>query len=341
MDRHDEDDQRILKKGRTQMKKKYRAARNVLIAGTGLILGTVGFIACGYPMMKEEAVSGVCGLPDVVTIMQLGVKPDALAETESTEDEEELESYAQQCELPYVATPVNYSMEEAILRIEELSEEFPEMLEIAERQKEDKSTYPYGLVKSLANNPEMLDFVQGYLQSDGSVTGGITEQEIEEEYPLFLQWDTRWGYYPYGKNGNIGTSGCGPTCLAMAIHYLTGETEATPDVIAAYSIEKGYYVADVGTAWALLNEYPTLYGLTVSNPSLSEENLKKHLDNGEVLICSVRPGDFTAGGHFIVIYGYEGDEFKINDPKCVYRSRRTWTYEEIKDDIKRTWAIAG
>ena len=71
MDRHDEDDQRILKKGRTQMKKKYRAARNVLIAGTGLILGTVGFIACGYPMMKEEAVSGVCGLPDVVTIMQL------------------------------------------------------------------------------------------------------------------------------------------------------------------------------------------------------------------------------------------------------------------------------
>lgn len=245
-------------------------------------------------------------------------------------------SYLKMCELDYVATPAKRNRQQALDTIRELAYTYPAMWLVLE----EEELYPDELLKALAGNPEMTDFVYGYLTTDATITGGITEEEPPEEYPLFLQWDIRWGYYPYGLV-NMGSSGCGPCCLSMAVYYLTGDKSATPNAVADYSDEHNYYVKGVGTSWRLLDTYPTTFGLSVSHPSLSEANLKAELDKGNILICSVRPGDFTYEGHFIVIYGYDEEGFKVNDPKCVYRSRLTWTYEQIKDDIKRTWSIGG
>lgn len=247
----------------------------------------------------------------------------------------EISSYAKMCELDFVATPIKRSVEESIEKIKEMSETYPELSVVIE----NADIYPDEILKSLAGNPEMVHFSINYLNSDGSIAGGFTADEKPEDYPLFLQWDVRWGYMPYGSEGVLGSSGCGPACLAMAVYYLTGNTECTPDAIAEYSLENNFYIDRVGTVWELLDVYPTLYDLSVTHPRLSEKNLKAALDEGNILICSVRGGNFTAEGHFIVIYGYNENGFKINDPKCVYRSRQTWSYDQIKDDIKRTWSI--
>ena len=61
-------------------------------------------------------------------------------------------------------------------------------------------------------------------------------------------------------------------------------------------------------------------------------------DQGKMLICAMREGDFTAGGHFIVIYGYDKSGFYVNDSNCVARSRRQWTFAEIGKQIKCIWA---
>lgn len=244
-------------------------------------------------------------------------------------------SYLEQCELDYVEPPVKREREEAVAKIKELSRYFPALYHVYTNEEK----YPIEILLSLAGNPEMTDFAYGYLTSDGSVTGGFTEEEQPEDYPLFLQWDIRWGYMPYGERGVVGSSGCGPACLSMAVFYLTGNRECTPDTIAQYSLDEGHYVNGVGTAWALLDNYPTEFGLSVTHPVKNEEVIKSHLDQGNILICSVRPGNFTSEGHFIVIYGYDENGFKINDPKCVYRSRLSWTYEQIKDDIKRIWSV--
>lgn len=244
-------------------------------------------------------------------------------------------SYLEQCELDYVEPPVKREREEAVAKIKELSRYFPALYHVYTNEEK----YPIEILLSLAGNPEMTDFAYGYLTSDGSVTGGFTEEEQPEDYPLFLQWDIRWGYMPYGERGVVGSSGCGPACLSMAVFYLTGNRECTPDTIAQYSLDEGHYVNGVGTAWALLDNYPTEFGLSVTHPVKNEEVIKSHLDQGNILICSVRPGDFTSEGHFIVIYGYDENGFKINDPKCVYRSRLSWTYEQITDDIKRIWSV--
>lgn len=266
---------------------------------------------------------------------------DSLTE-ETTEIQTELEvvvkeplTYLEQCELDYVEQPVKREREEAVAKIKELSRYFPALYHVYTNEEQ----YPIEILLSTAGNPEMTDFAYGYLYSDGSVTGGFTENEQPEDYPLLLQWDIRWGYMPYGERGVVGSSGCGPACLSMAVFYLTGNRECTPDAVAQYSLDEGHYVDGVGTAWALLDNYPTEYGLTVTHPSISEETMKAHLDKGNILICSVRPGDFTSEGHFIVIYGYDENGFKVNDPKCIYRSRLSWTYDQIQDDIKRIWSV--
>lgn len=264
--------------------------------------------------------------------------------TENSEDTESTEtiapsvltplSYVDQIALDFVEQPKKRTREEAVLKIKELSRWYPALYFVYQNE----ALYHIELLLSGAGNPEMTDFLYGYLTTDGSVTGGFTDEEQPENYPLFLQFDTRWGYSSYG-GGNLGSSGCGPTCLAMAVFYLTGDRTCTPDAIAQYSLDNNHYVDGVGTAWSLLTAYPAEYGLSSYQIRWTEANLKAELDKGRVLICSVRPGDFTSSGHFIVIYGYDENGFKINDPKSVYRSRLTWTYAQIQDDIKATWTI--
>ncbi|MBR3811098.1 MAG: C39 family peptidase [Agathobacter sp.] len=244
-------------------------------------------------------------------------------------------SYVEKIELDYVEQPLKREPNEAIAKMYELSRWYPALYFVAK----NADQYPEELLLSGAGNPEMADFLYGYMSSDGSAPGGFTDEEQPEDHPLLLQFDPRWGYMQYGSRGTVGSSGCGPTCLSMAVFYLTGDRSCTPDVITQYSLDKGYYVEGVGTAWTLLTDYPAEFGLTSFQIPLREAKLKAELDKGRYLICSVRPGDFTSTGHFILIYGYDENGFKINDPKCVYRSRLSWTYEQIQDDIKATWSV--
>ena len=58
----------------------------------------------------------------------------------------------------------------------------------------DRESYPEALLTELAFNLEMTEFVQGYLTADMEAAGGFTEEEKKQDFPLFLQWDSRWGY---------------------------------------------------------------------------------------------------------------------------------------------------
>lgn len=85
-----------------------------------------------------------------------------------------------------------------------------------------------------------------------AAAGSITSQENTESCMLFLQWDKRWGYVPYGQS-NIGISECGPACLSMVLYGLTRDKNLTPDALAGQamnggSILKGLVVYDRNTA---------------------------------------------------------------------------------------------
>lgn len=200
----------------------------------------------------------------------------------------------------------------------------------------DKDSYPVEVLTGLANNPELKEFVKGYLTNDSTVKAGLNEEELSQDFPLLLQWDSRWGYAPYGKT-NIGIAGCGPTCMAMVIFSLTRDADATPNALAAYSIKNGYYSQGAGTAWLFMTNAAEAYGLHAKELGLDEAVMKSYLDLGCPIICAMRPGDFTTTGHFIMIYGYDDDGFLINDPNSRERSSRHWDFDTLHYQIKNLW----
>ena len=251
------------------------------------------------------------------------------------EKEDTYEANLARWESDMVEKPKKRSESEVHRKLKELGRE-NELIAAVIKQPE---LYPPKLLEALANNPEMAEFVKGYPLSDAETVSKFTSGEKEADFPLFLQWDPRWGYAYYGDDSNIAVSGCGPTSLSMALFYLTGDDSLTPDYLADYSMEHGYYVSGTGTAWALITDIPPLYGVSVSEPDADERLMKRELDKGNILIASVGPGDFTAGGHLLVIYDYDRSGFKINDPNCIARSRQSWDFETLKPQIKHLWSL--
>lgn len=207
----------------------------------------------------------------------------------------------------------------------------------------NRNQYSETLLSAYLNNPEMEDFVAGYLDANlpqYTAQEGFREKELKQDFPLFLQWDKRWGYVSYGGS-IIGLSGCGPTCLSMALVALTRRSDQTPADVARFSEERGYYVEGSGTAWSLMTEGAAALGLSARELSLDESVMKSSLDAGHPIICSMGPGDFTTQGHFILIYGYDEEGFFVNDPNCIDRSSKIWSFENLRGQIKNLWAYSS
>lgn len=190
------------------------------------------------------------------------------------------------------------------------------------------------------NNPETIDFVRDYqtkkdvppAENIGEVTAGVI--------PHLLQWDERWGYQIYGDN-MIAVNGCGPTVISMVASGLTGDNTITPYRVARFAEQNGYYEGDAGTSWALMTEGAAQFGVYGEEMGLSEEAVFSSLENGNPIICSMSPGDFTTTGHFIVLVGIEDGKIRVNDPNSVKRSEKLWDYETLYPQISNLWVYTA
>lgn len=228
--------------------------------------------------------------------------------------------------------PQAMDIEEARRQLRKLAKTDKKYQEICDHMED----YPEDLLKSLCNNPEMLEFAAGYLTADKTAVGGFTMLEKHGSHPIILQWDKRWGYAPYGES-DIALAGCAPTCLSMVILELTGNGDATPDAVADYAMEWGYYVPGTGTDWSLMTEGGRRFGVKGKELSLDEERIADALADGHPIICSLRPGDFTTTGHFIVLVGEKDGKIIVRDPNSRSRSERLWDYETLAPQIKNLW----
>lgn len=196
--------------------------------------------------------------------------------------------------------------------------------------------YPEELLEMLAKYPETVTFVSDYLYCRyNQVAEDVGEVEAGE-IPLLLQWDKRWGYAEYG-NGYIGNGGCGPTALSMVIVGLTGDTTITPKVVADYAAKNGYYVSGAGSSWTLMSEGARSFGVEGKIMSFGKDEIYRALNEGHPIICSVGAGDFTSGGHFIVLTGIKDEKICVNDPNSIINSGKLWTFEELAPQIRNLW----
>ena len=197
--------------------------------------------------------------------------------------------------------------------------------------------YPESLVALLARNPETAKFVLEYPVWE-KTEYDLSEYENSPSVPLFMQWDQRWGYTEYGSDV-MGITGCGPTCLAMVGYYLTGDDWYTPENVAEFAWEGGYYAPGYGSSWTLISVGGVELGLDVTEIPLVKKRMTDNLEAGNPIICAMGPGAFTESGHYIVLTGLEDGKFRVNDPNSRANSQRLWSYEEIEDQIRNIWAI--
>lgn len=199
--------------------------------------------------------------------------------------------------------------------------------------------YPEILIETAEKCPQTIDFVYAYPEKHGKRFDiDLTADARLDTVPLFIQWDERWGYEPYGS-GYIGTSGCGPTCLSMAAVYLTKNAEFSPLYVARMAEQYGYCVPGNGSSWTLISEGCAQVGLTAHELPLWEPSMVNALDDGAVLILALGPGDFTSSGHFVVVSGHTSEGFVVNDPNSVENSGRIWSYERLEGQISNLWSL--
>lgn len=229
--------------------------------------------------------------------------------------------------------------EETVQALEAMAGKEPKVMEILNHP----DRYPKRLLESLSRNPELLDFTLDYPEKKGSSSNNI---DLSDKYqpgqiPLLIQWDEDWGYAAYG-DGIIALDGCGPTCLSMVAVRLTGDSSLNPKAVAEFSEKDGYLDAKTNsTLWTLMTEGAKKLGLNSHEIPLNETRMARELSQGHLIICSLFPGDFTAVGHFIVLYDYKDGKFSIRDPNSKIRSGETWSYETLRPQIRNLWVFSS
>ena len=139
----------------------------------------------------------------------------------------------------------------------------------------------------------------------------------------YSQKDPRWKNIPYTIDGDaietIGYSGCGPTCAAMLVASVCDPAITPPDM-CSYAIETGTRTANDGTDWAFYGKIALRYGLAYRQTVRNAEALEC-VKAGGVAICSMGPGRWTNGGHYILWYAVDGDYVLVNDPQSTAAAR--------------------
>ena len=166
----------------------------------------------------------------------------------------------------------------------------------------------------------------------------------------YLQTDPRWSKLPYrvpGETATIGGSGCGPTCAAMLIETLTGQT-FTPADACSWSVKHGFKALNQGTYYSYFVPQFKEFGIgceQLNGASLyGKSNDAAHtkafdlLKQGYYLIACMGKGLWTSSGHFIVAW-WEDGRVRINDPASTKEARLNGDLVTFKSQVKYYWAI--
>ena len=205
-----------------------------------------------------------------------------------------------------------------------------------------ENLYPEDKVPFAEGNEGLIHFMYNYGRNITPEVGdtGLTKDETSGGIPFFYQWDDRWGFHQYGTDV-MGFDGCGPTSLAMVIVGLTGNPAATPAAVASYAETNGYYVSGEGTSWALFTDGCRDWGVQADEIGTEQSSIEETLRSGSPVICSVGPGYFTYYGHIMVLSGLDSEgKIIIHDPNNRNNSSRSFSYDEIADQLRACWAYS-
>ena len=181
-----------------------------------------------------------------------------------------------------------------------------------------------------------------YLASEGMDYSGVSFTDGATEVHYYSQLDTRWKGLPYGPSDTIGSSGCGPTSLAMVVSSLTSRT-VDPVQMCNWAYQNGYLCVGSGSYHSLIPEGAEYFGLSVDYAKANEpQKIVDALASGKLVVAIMGPGHFTKSGHFMVLRGVTADKkILIADPASKNRSEQTWDLSIILNEARKGAAAGG
>lgn len=171
---------------------------------------------------------------------------------------------------------------------------------------------------------------------------GVLEELIPtSDVPLFLQTDEQWANLPYGTDGqkNIAENGCAVVTLAMLGNFY-GMT-CTPEDVQLWA-KNDYYLYITGTSWNIFEDFASSHNLTCNNLGDDIDAVVAELEQGHLVVASLKEGRFTDVGHMILLTGYQNGKISMNDPNDDEKKlhRYQWfAVEEIAESGLNYWAI--
>ncbi|MCF0259419.1 MAG: C39 family peptidase [Erysipelotrichaceae bacterium] len=201
------------------------------------------------------------------------------------------------------------------------------------------SQYDDDILTFLFRDPDRYDFVAAFPERASHQAPVEQLTEDLSSIPGLIQWDLRWGYYPYGDS-DIAVAGCAPTCLSMVLSYLKQDPSITPTAVADYAIANDMYVPGAGSAHTIFDGAASHWGVQSEGVPVSKEDVAKALSQEKLLILNMVPGTFTRTGHFIVAYADENGKLKIHDPNSITRSNELWDYDDVLNETSAIWAFS-
>ena len=203
-----------------------------------------------------------------------------------------------------------------------------------------------GLAENYAQNLSVFlgdGMMQGLLpaESAGLVSlGDIRFSDGATQVVYYNQLDKRYASKPYGTD-NIGTYGCGPTCMAMVVSSLTNET-VDPVEMARWAYENGYWGSRSGSYHSLIPGAAKAWGLPVQGCGKTEgQRIVDALSQGKLVVAIMLKGHFTSSGHFIVLRGVENGKILVADPANYTRSQQAWDLSIILNEASGRAGAGG
>nr|DAE03769.1 MAG TPA: SH3 domain protein [Myoviridae sp. ct2Pw37] len=193
------------------------------------------------------------------------------------------------------------------------------------------------VVSIIEENQSTKEIPEAYLEDEQA----LEEQEVEDEgfelqgeiayngsselpnvqlgqytgLTYYSQIDSRWKNKLYTSTGNssqtMGSSACGPTCSAMVVSSIKGTI--LPTEMADLYVQYGFRSANNGTYWSAFRWTADVFDIGYKETIYLDEACKLLQDN-YYLIVGCGNGLFTTGGHFIMLYDYDGTYIKVYDP---------------------------
>ena len=209
---------------------------------------------------------------------------------------------------------------------------------LSDEQKELAENYAQNLSVFLGDG-----MMQGLLPAESAdlvSLGDIRFSDGATQVVYYNQLDKRYASKPYGTD-DIGTYGCGPTCMAMVVSSLTSET-VDPVEMAHWAYENGYWCSKSGSYHSLIPGAAKAWGLLVQGCGKTEgQRIVDALSQGKLVVAIMLKGHFTSSGHFIVLRGVENGKILVADPASYTRSQQTWDLSIILNEASGRAGAGG